>query len=80
MPGKKINPLDRAIMEGRKLPSKNKKGGGPRDYDVIMPGMGAKKPSRKPGNPKVSNKPAPLPKGPKPTGNRKATPRVSKKK
>ena len=63
---KKMNALDKAIMEGRKLPSKNKKGSVPPDYDVIMPGMGSKKPGKKPGNSKIkgSATPVPLPKKP----------------
>ncbi len=44
---KKMNALDAAITSGKKLPSKNKKGSVPPDYDVIMPGMGAKKPKAK---------------------------------
>ena len=79
---KKMNALDKAIMEGRRLPSKNKKGSVPSDYDVIMPGMGAKKPSRKPINPKRGT-PAPMPKGPKPTSPAKrvgATKKPAKKK
>jgi hypothetical protein len=34
---KAVNPLDKAIMEGKKLPSKNKKY--PGDTDVKMPGF-----------------------------------------
>jgi len=44
---KKMNALDTAISKGKSLPSKNKKGSVPPDYDVIMPGMGYTKPTKK---------------------------------
>ena len=44
---KKMNALDAAITSGKKVPSKNKKGSVPPDYDVIMPGMGYTKPTKK---------------------------------
>jgi hypothetical protein len=43
---KKMNALDKAIMEGRTLPTKGRKKFPP-DYDVIMPGMGYTKPTKK---------------------------------
>lgn len=44
---RKMNALDEAISQGKTLPSKNKKGSVPPDYDVIMPGMGYTKPTKK---------------------------------
>jgi hypothetical protein len=58
----------------KKVPSKNKKGSVPPDYDVILPGMGytkptaTKQPTRIKPKPKPTSrpgKPAPMPKGPK---------------
>ena len=46
LPGKPMNPLDKAIMEKRPLPIKGRKKLPP-DYDVIMPGMGYTKPTKK---------------------------------
>ena len=43
---KKMNALDKAIMEGKKLPIRGRKKLPP-DYDVIMPGMGYTKPTKK---------------------------------
>ncbi|NDD99907.1 hypothetical protein EB008_06455 [bacterium] len=64
MAKKKMNALDTAIMNKKKLPSKNKKGSIPPDYDVILPGMGYTKPTKK--NPpkkitKTNAKPVPMP-------------------
>jgi hypothetical protein len=59
----------------KKIPSKNKKGSVPPDYDVILPGMGytkptaTKQPTRIKPKPKPTSrpgKPVPMPKGPKP--------------
>ena len=44
-PKKRINPLDKAIMEGRKVPIKGRKKLPP-DYDIIVPGMGYTKPTK----------------------------------
>lgn len=76
-----MNALDTAIMNKKKLPSKNKKGSVPPDYDVILPGMGYTKPTKK--NPpkkitKTNAKPVPMPKGPKTKG--KLIPLPAKKK
>jgi hypothetical protein len=58
----------------KKIPSKNKRGSVPPDYDVILPGMGytkptaTKQPTRIKPKPKPTSrpgKPAPMPKGPK---------------
>ena len=58
----------------KKIPSKNKRGSVPPDYDVILPGMGYTKPTatRQPTKikPKARptarpGKPVPMPKGPK---------------
>ena len=46
VPSKKLNPLDAAISRGNQLPIKGKKKLPP-DYDVIMPGMGYTKPTKK---------------------------------
>ena len=43
---KKMNALDKAIMEGKKVPIKGRKKIPP-DYDVILPGMGYTKPTKK---------------------------------
>jgi hypothetical protein len=43
---KKMNALDAAITKGKKLPIKGRKKLPP-DYDVIMPGMGYTKPTKK---------------------------------
>ena len=43
---KKMNALDKAITEGKKVPIKGRKKLPP-DYDVIMPGMGYTKPTKK---------------------------------
>ena len=43
---KKMNALDKAITQGKKLPIKGRKKLPP-DYDVIMPGMGYTKPTKK---------------------------------
>ena len=43
---KKMNALDAAITKGKSLPIKGKKKLPP-DYDVIMPGMGYTKPTKK---------------------------------
>jgi hypothetical protein len=43
---KKMNALDAAITQGKKLPIKGRKKLPP-DYDVIMPGMGYTKPTKK---------------------------------
>lgn len=61
---KKMNALDAAISKGKPLPSKNKKGSVPPDYDVIMPGMGYTKPTRK--NPPQKSKATPVPLAPRP--------------
>jgi len=37
--------LDDFIAKKKKVPSKNKKGSVPPDYDVILPGMGYTKPT-----------------------------------
>ena len=74
-----MNPLDAAISQGRKLPSKNKKGSVPPDYDVVMPGMGAKKPGKKVINSK-RGKPAPMPKKPSNMGTTKKIIKPGKKK
>jgi hypothetical protein len=69
----------------KKIPSKNKRGSVPPDYDVILPGMGYTKPTAtkqptrikpKPRPTSRTGKPAPMPKGPKP----KITARPSKPK
>jgi hypothetical protein len=66
--------LDDFIAKKKKVPSKNKKGSVPPDYDVILPGMGYTKPTAtkqptrikpKPKPTSKSGKPAPMPKGPK---------------
>jgi hypothetical protein len=66
--------LDDFIAKKKKVPSKNKKGSVPPDYDVILPGMGytkptaTKQPTRIKPKPKPTSrpgKPAPMPKGPK---------------
>jgi hypothetical protein len=62
MAKKKMNPLNKAIMEGKTLPIKGRKKLPP-DYDVILPGMGYTKPTKK--NPPRKIKPAPLAKAPK---------------
>jgi hypothetical protein len=58
----------------KKIPSRNKPGSVPPDYDVILPGMGytkptaTKQPTRIKPKPKPTSrtgKPAPMPKGPK---------------
>jgi len=60
----------------RKIPSKNKRGSVPPDYDVILPGMGYTKPTAtkqptrikpkpKPKPTSRTGKPVPMPKGPK---------------
>lgn len=46
MAKKKMNPLNKAIMEGKTLPIKGRKKLPP-DYDVILPGMGYTKPTKK---------------------------------
>jgi len=38
--------LDDFIAKKKKVPSKNKKGSVPPDYDVILPGMGYTKPTK----------------------------------
>ena len=43
---KKMNALDAAITKGKKLPIKGRKKLPP-DYDVITPGMGYTKPTKK---------------------------------
>lgn len=53
---KKMNALDAAIMGKKKMPSKNKKGSVPPDYDVIMPGMGYTKPTKKTPPKKIKKK------------------------
>ena len=69
----------------KKIPSKNKRGSVPPDYDVILPGMGYTKPTAtkqptrikpKPRPTSRPGKPVPMPKGPKP----KITARPSKPK
>lgn len=45
MPKKKMNALDKAIMNKKQLPIKGRKKLPP-DYDVIMPGMGYTKPTK----------------------------------
>jgi len=69
----------------RKIPSRNKPGSVPPDYDVILPGMGytkptaTKQPTRIKPKPKPTSrtgKPVPMPRGPKP----KITARPSKPK
>jgi hypothetical protein len=58
----------------KKIPSKNKRGSVPPDYDVILPGMGytkptaTKQPTRIKPKPKPTSrpgKPVPMPRGPK---------------
>ena len=46
MAKKKMNALDEAITKGKKLPIKGRKKLPP-DYDVILPGMGYTKPTKK---------------------------------
>ena len=43
---KKMNALDKAITEGRKVPIRGRKKLPP-DYDIIVPGMGYTKPTKK---------------------------------
>ena len=52
----------------KKIPSKNKKGSIPPDYDVIMPGMGYTKPTKKKPPQKLKGTPVPLPGKPKNMG------------
>ena len=65
---KKLNPLDAAIMGKKKMPSKNRKGSVPPDYDVIMPGMGYTKPTKKKPPQKLKGTPVPLAPKPKNLG------------
>jgi hypothetical protein len=65
---KKMNALDAAISKGKSLPSKNKKGSVPPDYDVVMPGMGYTKPTKKKPPQKLKGKPVPLAPRPKNLG------------
>ena len=63
MPKKKPT-LDDYLSKKKKVPSKNKKGSVPPDYDVILPGMGYTKPTatRQPKKIKPkAKKPLPLP-------------------
>jgi hypothetical protein len=69
----------------KKIPSRNKPGSVPPDYDVILPGMGYTKPTAtkqptkikpKPKPTSRPGKPVPMPRGPKP----KITARPSKPK
>jgi hypothetical protein len=46
MPNKKPT-LDDYLSKKKKVPSKNKRGSVPPDYDVILPGMGYTKPTAK---------------------------------
>ena len=45
----------------KKIPSKNKRGSVPPDYDVILPGMGYTKPTAKKQPKKKKRKPRPVP-------------------
>lgn len=55
MAKKKMNALDKAITEGKKLPIKGRQKLPP-DYDVIMPGMGYTKPTKKKPPKKIKGK------------------------
>ena len=66
MPNKKPT-LDDYLSKKKKVPSKNKKGSVPPDYDVILPGMGYTRPTAKKQPKRIirrSEKPVPL--APKP--------------
>ena len=58
--------LDDFIAKKKKVPSKNKKGSVPPDYDVILPGMGYTKPTATKQPTKIKPKPKPTPKPKKP--------------
>lgn len=51
--------LNDLISKNKKVPSKNKPGSVPPDYDVILPGMGYTKPSKKKPPTKIKPKPRP---------------------
>ena len=75
-------PLDDYLSKKKKVPSKNKKGSVPPDYDVILPGMGYTKPTatRQPTKIKPkAKKPLPLPKSKAPARPSRIKPNTKKK-
>jgi hypothetical protein len=56
--------LDDFIAKKKKVPSKNKKGSVPPDYDVILPGMGYTKPTATKQPTRIKPKPTSKPKKP----------------
>lgn len=59
----------------KKIPSKNKKGSVPPDYDVILPGMGYTKPTATKQPKKNKSKPRPVPLPIKPKSSSTPTPK-----